>query len=46
MFCTEVSKVVMVGPNFKNLGVSFEVVSPVFEGFDNGKEFFIMNVVV
>ena len=36
----------MVSPNFKNLGVSFEVMSPVFEEFDNGKEFFIVNVVV
>ena len=36
----------MVGPNFENLGMSFEVMSPVFEGFNNGEEFFIMNIVV
>ena len=35
----------MVGPNFENLGMSFKVMSPVFEGFDDGKEFFIMNIV-
>ena len=36
----------MVSPNFKNLGVSFEVMLPMFKGFDNGKEFFIVNVIV
>ena len=46
MFGTEVSKVVVVGPNFENLGVSFQVVSPVLEGFDDGKEFFVVDVVV
>ena len=42
----EVCKVIVVGPNFKNLRVSFEVMSPVFKGFDNGEEFFIVNVIV
>ena len=42
----KVSKVVVVGPNFENLGVSFKVILPVFKGFDNGEEFFIINVVV
>ena len=46
MFRTEVSKVVMIGPNFENLEVSLEIVSPVFEGLDDGKEFFVVNVVV
>ena len=42
----KVCKVIMVGPNFENLGVSFKVVSPVLEGLDDGKEFFVVNVVV
>ena len=42
----KVCKVIVVGPNFKNLGVSFKVMSPMFKGFDNGKEFFIVNVIV
>ena len=35
----------MVSPDFENLGVSFEVMMQVFKGFDNGKKFFIMNVI-
>ena len=46
LFRMEVRKVVMVGPNFEILGVSFKVMSPMFEGFDDGKEFFIVNVIV
>ena len=45
LLCMEIGEVVVVGPNFENLGMSFEVMSPVFEGFDDGKEFFIMNIV-
>ena len=46
MFRAEVSKVVVIGPNFENLGVSFKVMLPMFEGFDDCKEFFIVNVIV
>ena len=42
----EVGEVIVVGPNLENLGVSLEIMSPVFEGFDDGKEFFIVNVIV
>ena len=42
----KVGQVIVVGPNLENLGVSFEIVSPMFKGFDDGKEFFIVNVIV
>jgi hypothetical protein len=36
----------MVGPYFKGFGVAFEVVAEGFEGSDNGKEFFIVDIIV
>ncbi len=46
LFCMEVSKVVMVGPNFKWFRVALKVVMKVFEGANNGEKFFIMDIIV
>jgi hypothetical protein len=46
LFGTEVRKVVVVGPSFEWLGVSFEVVTKEFQGADDGKKFFVMDVIV
>jgi hypothetical protein len=42
----EIGEVVMVGPDFEWLRMSFEVVAEVFKGADDGKEFFIVDIVV
>ena len=42
----EVFKVLMVCDNINRSWRSFEVVSLTFECFENGKEFFIMNIVI
>ena len=46
MLGTEVSEVVVVGPDFKCLGVPFEVVTEGFESAYDGQEFFVVDVVV
>ena len=46
LLCAKICKIIMICPNFENLGVSFKVVLPVLEGLDDGKEFFVVNVVV
>jgi hypothetical protein len=46
LFCSEVLEVIMVGPNFKDVRVAFEVVAEGFKGFDDGKEFFIVDVII
>ena len=46
LFCTKVSKVVIIGPNFKGFGVAFEVMSEGFKGTNNSKKFLVVNVVV
>jgi hypothetical protein len=46
LFGAEILEVAMVGPNFKRFGVAFEVVAKGLKGTDNGKEFFIVNVII
>ena len=46
LLSTEVSEVVVVGPDFKRVRSTFKVVSEEFEGADDGKEFFVVDVVV
>ena len=46
LFGVKVGKVVVVSPHLKGIGVTFEVVAEIFEGMDNGKEFFVVNIVV
>ena len=46
LFCLEIRKVIMVSPDFEGLFAAFEVVAEVFQGADDGKEFFIMNVII
>ena len=46
MFCPEVREVVMVNPYFEWLFIAFEIMAEVFKGADEGKEFFVINVVI
>ena len=46
LFSAEVGEVIMVSPDFEGYVGAFEVVSEVFEGADDGEEFFVMNVVI
>ena len=46
LFSAEIGEVIMVSPDFEGYFVAFEVVSEVFQGADDGEEFFIMNVVI
>ena len=46
LFRTKVRKVVVVGPDLERVLVTFEVVAEMFESTDDGKEFFVMNVVI
>jgi hypothetical protein len=46
LFGAEVDEVIVVCPDFKGFGVAFKIVAEGFEGTDNGKEFFIMNIVI
>ena len=46
LFSAEVRDIIMVSPDFEGLFVAFEVVAEVFKGVDDGKEFFVMNVVI
>jgi len=46
LFGAKVGQVVMIGPDFERKGVAFEIVAERFESTDDGKEFFIMNVVI
>lgn len=42
----EIGEVVMVGPDFERLRMSFKVVAEVFKGADDGEEFFVVDIVV
>jgi len=42
----EVAKVAVVGKDLYRVSATFEVVSPVFEGLDNSKEFTVMHLIV
>ena len=42
----EVFKVLMVCDNIDRSWRSFEVVSPTFKCFENGEEFFVVNVII
>jgi hypothetical protein len=46
LFGAEILEVAMVGPNFKRFGVAFEVVAKGLKGADNGKEFFVVDVII
>ena len=46
MLGAEIGEVVMVGPDFERLRMSFKVVAEVFKGADDGEEFFVVDVVV
>ena len=46
LFCVKVRKVVVVCPDFEELGVSFKIVVEGFQGTNDGKKFFIMNIIV
>jgi hypothetical protein len=46
MFSVEVCEVVMVCPDFEGFWVTFQVVAEEFKSTDNGKKFFIVNVVI
>jgi len=46
LLCHKIGKVVMVGPDFEGIGVSFEVVAKSLEGADDSEEFLIVDVVV
>src|SRR5260370_35179095 len=46
LFGAEVCKVIVISPNFKGVLVSFKIMTEMFEGTDNGKKFFVMNVVI
>ena len=45
-FFAEVLEVLMVGEHFHTVSGSFQVVTPVLEGVDDGEEFLVVNVVV
>jgi hypothetical protein len=46
LFGVEVDEVIVVCPDFKGFGVAFKIAAEGFEGMNNGKEFFIMNIVI
>ena len=46
LFGVEVDEIIVVCPDFKGFRVSFEVVVEGFESANNGKEFFIVDVIV
>ena len=46
LFCSEVGEVVVVHPDFKKLRMSFKVVTEGFKGMDDGKKFFVVDVVI
>jgi hypothetical protein len=46
LFGLEIDEVIVVCPDFKGFGVAFQVVAEGFEGMDNGKKFFIINIVI
>ena len=46
LFCPEVGKVVVVRPYFKGFRMALEVMAESFEGTNDGKEFFVVDVVV
>ena len=45
-FFEEVLKILMVGEDFDSVTGAFQIVSPVLEGIDDGKEFLVMDVIV
>src|SRR5258707_2010756 len=46
LFCTKVRKVVVVCTDLERVLVTFEVVAEMFKSTDDGKEFFVMNVII
>jgi hypothetical protein len=43
---TGVNEVIVICPDLKGFRVSFKVVAEGFKGMDDGKEFFVMNVII
>jgi hypothetical protein len=46
LLCTEVNEIIVIYPDLKGFQVSFKVVAEGFKGMDDGKEFFVMNVII
>jgi hypothetical protein len=46
LFGAEIDEIIVVCPDFKGFRMSFQVVAEGFKGADNGKEFFIMDIVI
>ena len=42
----KIDEIVVVCPDFKGFRVSFQVVAEGFKGVNNGKEFFIVDVII
>ena len=46
LLCRKIDQIAMIGPNFKVIVPSFQVMAKNFQGANNGEEFFIMNFIV
>jgi hypothetical protein len=46
LFGVEIDEIIVVHPDFEGVGMFFEVVAEGFKGMDNGKEFFIMDIII
>ena len=46
LLCLEIGKVIVVGPYFKGVRMTLEVMTESFEGANDSEEFFVVDVVV
>ena len=46
LFHTKVDEVIVICPDLKGFRVFFKVVAEGFKGMDDGKEFFVVNVII
>ena len=46
LFCMEVNEIIVICPDLKGFRVFFKVMTEGFKGADDGKKFFVMNVVI
>src|SRR5712672_280141 len=46
LLCLEVGEVIVIGPYFKGVRMTLEVMAESFEGANDSKEFFVVDVVV
>jgi hypothetical protein len=43
---TEVNEIIVIYPDLKGFQMSFKVVAEGFKGMDDGKKFFVINVII